>query len=117
MDTLIQEGIIMKTFGIRDLRERSGDLTRTAQSGQMALITCRDKPLLLGVPFTAELLEQGVGLNLAIHLFKNGVITLAKGARIAGLPLVDFIQALGTLGIAVVDYDPDDMESDLENLG
>ena len=63
----------MQTFGIRDLRKRSGELTRTAESGQMALITCRDKPLLLGIPFTEELLEQGVALNLAIHLFRNNM--------------------------------------------
>ena len=107
----------METFGIRDLRERSGDLTRTAESGQMALITCRDKPLLLGIPFTKELLEQGVALNLAIHLFRNGVVTLAKGARIARVPLADFIQMLGTQGIPVVDHDPEDLDSDLDNLG
>lgn len=106
----------METFGIRDLRERSGDLTRTAESGQMALITCRDKPLLLDIPFTEELLEQGVALNLAIHLFRNNVVTLAKGARIARVSLADFIQMLGTQGIPIVDHDPEDLDSGLDNL-
>ena len=98
----------METFGIRDLRERSGDLTRTAESGQMALITCRDKPLLLGIAFTEELLEQGVAPILAIHLFRNGLVTLAKGARIARVPLADFIRMLGTQGTPAVDPDPQD---------
>lgn len=107
----------METFGIKDLKERSGDLTRTAESGQMALITCKDKPLLLGIPFTDKLLEQGVAINLAIHLFRNDVVTLSKGARIAQIALVDFIRLLGTQGIHVVDHDPEDLDSDLENLG
>ena len=81
----------------------------------MALITCRDKPLLLGIPFTEELLEQGVAL-LAIHLFRNNVVTLAKGARIARVSLADFIRMLGTQGIPVVDRDPEDLDSELENL-
>ena len=106
----------MDTFGIRDLRERSGDLTRTAEAGQLAVITKRDNPLMVGVPFTRELLEQGVGLNLAIHLFKNDVITLSKSARMANKPLAEFIQILGVMGIDAVDYDPDELDNDLSQL-
>ncbi|WP_422136931.1 UPF0175 family protein [Endozoicomonas sp. ALD040] len=76
-----------------------------------------DLNALLGIPFTDQILEQGVAINLAIHLFRNDVVTLAKGARIARVPLGDFIQILGAQGIPVVDHDPADLDSDLENLG
>ncbi|WP_448215757.1 UPF0175 family protein [Endozoicomonas sp. 2B-B] len=76
-----------------------------------------DLNALLGIPFADQMLEQGVAINLAIHLFRNDVVTLAKGARIARVPLDDFIQMLGTQGIPVVDHDPADLDSDLENLG
>ncbi|WOG27206.1 UPF0175 family protein [Endozoicomonas sp. 8E] len=76
-----------------------------------------DLNALLGIPFTDELLEQEVAINLAMHLFRNDLVTLTKGARITRVPLVDFIQMLGTQGIPVVDHDPADLDSDLENLG
>ena len=107
----------MEMFGIRDLRERSGDLTRAAEAGQLTIITKRDTPLMVGIPFTRELLEQGVGVNLAIHLFQNRLATLAKAARIADKPLAEFIQMLGAIGINVVDYDPDELDRDLNSLG
>lgn len=71
---------------------------------------------MVGIPFTRELLEQGVGVNLAIHLFQNRLATLAKAARIADKPLAEFIQMLGTIGINVVDYDPDELDRDLNSL-
>ncbi|WP_263079882.1 UPF0175 family protein [Endozoicomonas sp. Mp262] len=104
-------------FGIRDLRERSGDFSRTAEAGQLAVITKRDTPLMVGVPFTQELLEQGVAVNLAVQLYKNQAITLAKAARIANKPLAEFIQIIGLMGIEAVDYSPDELDSDLDILG
>ena len=106
----------MEMFGIRDLRERSGDFSRAAEAGQLAIITKRDTPLMVGIPFTKELLEQGVGVNLAIHLFQNRLATLAKAARIADKPLTEFIQILGAMGIDAVDYDPDELDRDLDSL-
>lgn len=106
----------MEMFGIRDLRERSGDFSRTAEAGQLAIITKRDTPLMVGIPFTKELLEQGIGVNLAVHLFQNKLATLAKAARIANKPLAEFIQILGAMGVDVVDYDPDELDRDLNAL-
>ncbi len=107
----------MEMFGIRDLRERSGDFSRTAEAGQLAVITKRDTPLMVGVPFTQELLEQGVAVNLAVQLYKNQAITLAKAARIANKSLAEFIQIIGLMGIEAVDYSPDELDSDLDILG
>ena len=107
----------MEMFGIRDLRERSGDLTRAAEAGKMVVLTKRDRPLMVGTPFSENLLKEGISINIAVHLFSQGVISLGKAARLAELPLETFIQKLGHLGVPVVDYDPEELEQELKNLG
>ena len=56
-------------FSVRDLRQRSGDLLRDAENGQVAVITKHGRPAILAVPFDARLLELGVHRALALHLF------------------------------------------------
>nr|MDT0253866.1 UPF0175 family protein [Endozoicomonas sp.] len=107
----------MELFGIRDLRERMGDLSRTAEAGKLAVITRHDRPLMAGIPFNESLFQEGVHICLAVHLFSQGVITPAKAARMAGLPLESFFRKLGHLGVPVVDYDLDELEQELKNLG
>ena len=107
----------MEMFGIRDLRERSGDLTRTAESGQLAVLTKRDRPFMLGVPFDEKLLRAGVGNSLAIHLYSQGVLSLSKAARLSEYCLEEFIQKLGHLGLDTVDYDPDELDEELNRFG
>ena len=106
----------MEMFGIRDLRERSGDLTRTAEAGRLAVLTKRDRPLMIGIPFSENLLKEGININLAVHLFSQGVVTLGKAARLAEMPLEMFIQKLGHLGIPAVDYDPSELDQELKNM-
>ncbi|WP_263079369.1 UPF0175 family protein [Endozoicomonas sp. Mp262] len=107
----------METFGIRDLRERSGELTRLAEAGQLALLTKRDRPLMVGVPFNETLINENINLCMAVHLFSQGIITSGKAARLAQLPLETFIEKLGHLGIPLVDYQPEDLDQELDNLG
>ena len=106
----------MEMFGIGDLRERSGDLTRTAEAGQLAVLTKRDRPFMLGVPFDERLLREGVNNNLAVHLFSQGVLSLPKAARLSDYSLEEFIQKLGYLGVDAVDYDPDEVDEELANF-
>ena len=106
----------MDTFGIRDLRERTGDLTKVAESGHLAVITKRDKPFMVGIPFTEDLLKQGVDLNLAMHLYSEGVISIAKAAKLARCPLEVFIQKLGHCGVDAVTYDGDELDEELQHL-
>ncbi len=107
----------METFGIRDLRERSGELSRLAEAGQLAILTKRDRPLMVAVPFSDTLINEGVNLCMAIHLFSQGIITAGKAARLAQIPLEAFIDKLGHLGIPLVDYQPDELEQELNHLG
>lgn len=103
----------MQTFSIRDLRERSGELSREAEAGRLALVTRHGQPLFVSVPFTDELLKEGVHVALAVSLFKNGEITTGKAARLARMSLAEFLAYLSQQGIDVVDYDPADLSQEL----
>lgn len=103
----------MQTFSIRDLRERSGELSREAEAGRPSLITKRGEPILVALPFTAALLDSGVKVALAEYLFKENILSLGKAARIAGMPYVLFSEHLSRMGIPVVDYPQEELEDEL----
>ncbi len=48
----------MQTFSIRDLRDRSGELTREAEAGRLSLVTRHGQPLFVSVPFTGQMLAR-----------------------------------------------------------
>jgi predicted HTH domain antitoxin len=98
----------------RDLRTRSGDLLRNAELGQLSLITKHGRPAILAVPFDGRLLDQGVHRALALRLFEGRHLTLAQAAKVAGLSLDRFIDLLGTLGVAAVDYPPEELADELD---
>ncbi|MFZ1535828.1 MAG: type II toxin-antitoxin system prevent-host-death family antitoxin [Chromatiaceae bacterium] len=103
----------LDTFSVRDLRTRSGDLLRDAELGQLSLITKHGRPAILAVPFDRRLLDQGVHRALALTLFENRQITLAQAAKVAGLSLDGFLDLLGSLGLAAVDYPAEELADEL----
>ncbi|TVQ89164.1 MAG: type II toxin-antitoxin system prevent-host-death family antitoxin [Chromatiaceae bacterium] len=104
----------LDVFSVRDLRTRSGDLLRDAERGQLALITKHGRPAILAVPFDRRLLDQGVHRALALTLFENRQLTLAQAAKVAGLSLDGFIDLLGSLGLAAVDYPAEELADELD---
>jgi len=103
----------MQTFTIRELRERSGELSREAEEGRLALVTRHGQPLFVSVPFTEDLLQAGVHATLATHLFKGGDLTSARAAKLARMSLPQFLAHLSAQGIPVVDHDPAQLEQEL----
>lgn len=103
----------MQTFTIRELRERSGDLSREAEEGRLTLVTRHGQPLFVSVPFTDELLEAGVHVALAVNLFKNGDATSARAAKLARMSLPQFLAHLDAQGIPAVDHDPAELTREL----
>ncbi len=101
------------SFSVRDLRQRSGELLRNAENGQLAMITKHGRPTILAVPFDDRLLEAGVHRALALHLFEQGQLTLAQAAKVASVSVEDFMQVLGEAGVTAVDYPPSELEDDL----
>ena len=103
----------MQTFTVRELRERSGDLSREAEEGRLALVTRHGQPLFVSVPFTDDLLEAGVHTTLAVSLFKSGELTPARAAKLARMSLPQFLACVSARGIPVVDHDPAELEQEL----
>jgi predicted HTH domain antitoxin len=106
----------MQTFSIRDLRERIGELTRAAKSGELAVVAKHGEPIFLTVPFDDLLLQLGVKVDVAIKLFSTDVLTLPKAARLAGMSQEAFIEVLGSIGIPTVKYDPAELDDELKLL-
>ncbi|TAN51328.1 MAG: type II toxin-antitoxin system prevent-host-death family antitoxin [Rhodospirillales bacterium] len=106
----------METFSIRDLRERTGELVRQAEAGHLSLVAKHGHPLFVAVPLDEHLLEGGVGVALACHLFAERVVSLGKAARLAGLSNETFIERLGALGIPSVDYAEAEIDDEIDLL-
>jgi predicted HTH domain antitoxin len=50
---------------------------------------------------------------LAAKLFELGRVTLGQAAELAGLPIGDFSEALGRIGVSVINLTPDQLAHDL----
>jgi predicted HTH domain antitoxin len=104
---------IMHTFSIRDLRDRSGELSREAEAGNVSLITKHGQPLLVGVPFDRIVVEAGVHVALAVRLFAAGDLSIGMAARMARQPLTQFAHAVSALGIPVANYGEEELAEEL----
>ena len=101
----------IEIFTVRELRQRTGDLLRDAESGRLALITKHGRP-----PFDERLLKHGVNKALALHLFQSGQVTLSQAAKIASLSIENFLDLLGEFNIPAVDYPVEDLETEMEDI-
>ncbi len=70
----------------------------------------------VAVPFGGLLIEQGIHRHMAALLFEEGLVTLAQGAKIAALPLDEFVDVLDAQGVDIVNHPPDEVEEDLKAL-
>jgi len=61
--------------------------------------------------------EQRLRTALAVGLFADGYISLAKAAELAGRSRYEFSQYLHGLGFAAYEHDIDDLESDVAAMG
>jgi len=53
---------------------------------------------------------------LATALFKDGNLSLARSAKLADMPLANFIAHVSRLGISVIDQTTDEVKDDLDTL-
>src|ERR1035437_6777394 len=109
-------GFSMETFSIRDLRERTGDLVRTAESGHLSIVAKHGHPIFVAVPLDEHVLNQGITVALACRLFADNVLSLGKAARMANIPVESFIECLGGMGIPAVNYAAEELDHELELL-
>lgn len=106
----------MDTFTIRDLRERTGDLIRDAESGELSVVTKHGRPVFVALPFDDTLVKSGVVLSLAIKLYRDEVISLERAAKLAGMGVAQFSEELTKHNIPVVNYSADELDDELKVL-
>lgn len=104
----------MDVFTIRDLRERTIDLIRAAEAGKLSLVTKHGQPVFLAVPFDETLVKEGVRIDLAIKLFDENVLSTGQAAKLAGVPLAEFLKICSERGVPVVRYEPSEIEEELK---
>ncbi len=108
---------LMNTFTLRDLRERTEELVRDAEAGQLSVVTKHGRPVFVAVPFDKTLVQSGVGLSLAIKLFKDDVLSVGKAAKLADCSIARFTEELSKQDIPVVQYSADELERELKAIG
>jgi prevent-host-death family protein len=106
----------MHTFTVRDLREHTGKLIRSAENGELSIITKHGTPVFVAVPFDETLLREGVSVALAIKLFDEERISLSRAARLAGLSVSAMIDMLERHGIAVIRTTGEELERELADF-
>lgn len=93
----------MKAYSIRQLKSNPSRALREARE-QPVVVMNRDQPEALLVHLGDDSLLEDVGVRraLATALYRDGSLSLGKGARLAELPVADFMQHLSRLGIPVI---------------
>lgn len=104
----------MQAFSIRDLRERTGELSQEAEKGNLTVITKHGHPLFVSLPFTEDLLRNNIHVVLAENLYRTGSLSIGKAAKLAGQSVAEFTEYLSRLGIAVVDYPAAELQNELQ---
>lgn len=113
---LAQMVISVETFNIRDLRNKTGDLVRLAESGHLSLVTKHGHPVFVAVPFDEEMLRSGVKTALAVGLFAEGKLGLSGAAKVAGVSPSEMLDILAERKIPVVDYSKDELIDELNSI-
>ena len=54
----------MDSFTVRDLRERTGQLIRDAETGKLSIVTKHGRPVFVAVPVDESLVQEGVRVAL-----------------------------------------------------
>lgn len=104
----------MKTFSIRDLREKTEDLVRTAESGEISVVTKYGQPIFMAIPLDESLLKLGIRTALAVRLFEDQTLSLGGAAKIADLSHEEFMQLLGDMAIPVIRYSAEELDAELK---
>jgi predicted HTH domain antitoxin len=107
----------MRAVSVSGLKNNPAEALRQAKS-DLVVVLNRDTPdaLLVGLEKDGLLQAPGVRAALATALFRDGELSLARAARVAGIDLASFISHLSRLGIAVIRLTTSETETDLDTL-
>ncbi len=107
----------MKTVNVSGLKNNPSEALRMAHD-DIVLVMNRNEPdaLMIGLKSAKIIGMPGVRKALAIALFKDGDLSLARSAKLADMPLTDFIAHVSRLGIPVIDQTAEEVREDMDTL-
>ena len=107
--------VAMKAVNVRELKNNPSAAMRATKVGPVIILN-RDSPEVLMLNAQDPDLERhGTNVAIAIALYRDDAITLAKAARIAKMPLVDFMAHASAQGIPVLKGDAKTLDEELLN--
>ena len=101
----------MNIIGIKELQTNPGKLSQSFSKHEYMLITRRGKPFGVALPFSSDLMEQGLQPWMALKAFEAGNLSLGQLATSLGKNKAATLEMLGQLKIPVADYD---LQEDLD---
>jgi predicted HTH domain antitoxin len=107
----------VKAVNVRQLKNNPSDALRMARKAPVVVMN-RDHPEALLVHLDDEGLlgEPGVRLALATALYRSESVSLGRAARIAAVPLAEFMQHASREGIPVIRGGPKSVRDDAKRL-
>ena len=107
----------MQSVNVSGLKNNPSEALRHAKD-DLVLVMNRDKPdaVMVGFNHLVNIDKKGVNLALATSLYKNESISLRRGAAMAELTIVEFINHLSRLGIAIINQTAKEIEQDMDTL-
>jgi predicted HTH domain antitoxin len=107
----------MKTVNVSGLKNNPSEALRMAHD-DIVLVMNRNEPdaLMIGLKSAKIIGMPGVRKALATALFKDGDLSLARSAKLADIPLADFIAHVSRLGIPVINQTADEVREDMDTL-
>ncbi|SJM95170.1 UPF0175 family protein [Crenothrix polyspora] len=107
----------MKTVNVSGLKNNPSEALRMAHD-DIVLVMNRNEPdaVMIGLKSAKIIGMPGVRKALATALFKDGDLSLARSAKLADMPLADFIAHVSRLGIPVINQTAEEVQQDMDTL-
>jgi predicted HTH domain antitoxin len=83
---------------------------------RQAAITFSDD-LLLALNMPVHEIVSSMRKEYAMKMYREGKLTLGQAAEFCGVCLYDFTALLALQNIPVINYDPEDLDRELESIG
>ena len=106
----------MKSIGIRELQKNSSLISKWLENKEYTLITKRNRPIGVAIPFNDTIIEEGLKNSLLIEAYKNSLISLGEVAKSLGMTKKEAMKFLSTVGIDIIDYDLNEDMQTIKNL-
>ena len=108
----------MHAVKVHELKNNPSEALRRAKTAPV-IVMRGDQPedVIFHLDNDTLLRQPGMRLALATALFKEGYLPLGRAARVAELPLAEFIQHLSRSGIPIISATAHEVEDDLETIG